>query len=248
MSYDSYGVLTWILVAAYIAAVPLYLGSERRNSGSGRSFRAALLFKLVLSSLCALTAWVSYGMSLASYAIRSDIYFVSLLLRAAALTCCIPADLLLQYIRRNNTLYRAGIGCFLAVQVLLALSLILLDLLSGWILTLIVVAVGAAAALLLTRLGRWQPGREKGLLAVYILMLIFMTARALASALTSWTGSTLLMFLGAALFLASDVFLGLWNYQHPDSRSLQNACRLLYFAGIMLIALSVSPMFDLPLV
>lgn len=247
MNYDSCGILTWVLVAVYAVLLPICLHSLRRRPDGGSGSLSVTALKTALSALCAAAAWVSLSMSLASYAIRSDIYFTSLMFRAAGLSCCVPGDLLLQYIRSDNRLYRAGIACFLAAQVLLIISLVLMDLFSGWVLTVVVLAGMAAGAFFLVRRGRWQFGREKVLLLAYIAALGLMTGRALASMLSSRTAGALVMFLGAALFLISDVFLGIWNYDRPEKRSLQIACWLAYFLGTMLIALSISPMFDVPL-
>lgn len=247
MSYEVCGTVTWVLTAVYVAVMPVYLRLESRNAGHGRSFVAATTVKLVLSALFAVTSLISYRMSIESYAIHPDICFLSLALRVAGLACWVPADLLLQYIRLDGRRYRAGIVCFLAGQILFAVSLVLMDLLSGWFLTAILVAAGLFIMLAIMRAQRWQLGQERSLIMIYAVLLVLVPARALVSMLISPTASSLLMFLGAVLFLVSDVILSIWNYHSPDIRGLQNANWITYFSAAMLIALSVSPMFDVPL-
>lgn len=243
--YDLFGTLTWILLAVFVILLPIYLRAEHRSGDAG-GFRRAAVLKVCLSGLAAAVAVVSYNMSIASYAIRSDIYFVSLMLRVLGLFCCIPGDFFLQYIRRRSRLYMTGIVCFLAAQILLIASVTLMDLLTGWLLTLIVAASVLAAVAVTMKMQRWQLGPERAVLTIYTAALAVMTARSLVSLLSSPTGSSLLMFAGAALFCASDFVLGIWNY-HDGGRRLRGAVHVLYFGAVMLIALSVSPMFDVPL-
>lgn len=241
-SYEVFGVLTWILVAVYAAVLVFYLRAEKLNDGDNGFCRATGL-KLILSCIFTVTAVVSYNMSLQSYAIRPDLFFWAQLLVVIGLACCIPGDFFLQYIQRDNVRYRVGIGCFLGAQVLFLLSLVLMNLLSGWV-TAILVAIGILVfVVVVMAVQKWQLGPEKALITAYTVVLSLVAAKAFSGIFYDRTVASLLMSLGTALFLISDVILGIWNYGR-GREGLKYANWITYFSGTMLIALSVNPLFD----
>lgn len=240
-SYDLLGVFTWVLTAASVALALLFLRQEKEGSAG-----SAVILKLCASGTVAVLAAVSYTMSVASYAIRSDVYFMSLMLRTLGLFLCVPADGLLQYIRTDSRRYLAGILCFLGAQILFAASLLVMDLLSGWAVTLLAAAAALCSLWFVMRLQTWSPGREKSPIMIYTVLLALVAGRALASLLSDPSAAALSMFLGSALFVGSDLMLGMWNYHNGGVR-LRGASHAAYFGATILIALSVSPMLDVPL-
>lgn len=242
MSYVLMMGMTIGIVAVYAVILVLYLNAEKKNDGTS-GFRRATGLKLTLSGLFCLAGVVSYYALVNGNSLRSDLFFNMQLLIVLGLFAAVGGDFFLQYIRRDNQKYRIGIGCFMATQILFLVSMSVINLMNGWLPTVLIAAAILVCALLLMKKQNWQPGREKGMLTGYTILLAFMTAKAIATLVQDMTVGSLLMALGAILFLVSDLLLGVWNY-HTGKRAHANLNWITYFSGMMLIALSVSPLFE----
>ena len=139
-----------------------------------------------------------------------------------------------------------GLVFFTAAQALLAGSVLVMDLLSGWVVTLIFCVAALVAVAVLIRAQRWQAGREKALLTACAALQILVVGRTLAALYGMPDGSALIMFLGCGLLLAGSLLWGIRTY-HGGGRRLVNGCLAAYVSATVLIALSISPITDVPL-
>ncbi len=244
MQYNILMGLTIGIVAAYAVMLIFYLRAETKNTGAA-GFRKATGTKLTLSGLFCVTAVISFYMML-RYGHSSDILYTMQMLVMLGLFAAFAGDFFLQYIRIDTKKYMIGIACFTVTQVLFIVSQTILNMLSGWLLTLVIMAAVLAGILVLMKRQGWKLGKEKKLLTAYTVLLTFMMAKSVATMFHDKTIGAVFMGVGAALFLLSDLFLGIWNYR-SNRRVYANLNWITYFSGMLLIALSSNPAFSVAL-
>ncbi|MBD5559587.1 MAG: hypothetical protein HDQ87_04395 [Clostridia bacterium] len=236
-AYDLLSLVTWVLAGAAGVVAVFWI----RSAGTA-GLRAALL-AAAAAALTALTALAGYRMWLESYAIRSDVFFVSLVFRVLALACCVPGIFLLESVGRGGSRILASGICFLGALTCAVLSLLLMDLLSGWGLAATAAAVLLFCMVFCARSRRLELGRDRAWLTVCAVLAALMVARALVSFQTDMTAGQLLMLAGAALCLVSALWWAVCAFGREALRT-PKTCRVFFFCGTLLAALSVSPIFD----
>lgn len=229
------GVLCVILLV-YAFLLFCYLNAEKLNNGY-LGFRMATGIKLLLGALFCTAAYLSYQM-LCSFSNASAGYRTMSAFTVAALFFALGGDFFLQFIRLDEFKYKIGIIFFTACQVLLIIREIGIYGLSGspFVLT--------AGVLLLVvcmmYVQRWQLGGAKYVLTVYTVCVAFMGCNGFMAFLLYPGINSALFGIGALLFLISDIILGIWNY-HNRRDLYADLNRIMYFAGVMMIALSICP-------
>lgn len=235
--------ITLGIVIAYGVLLVLFLRADAKT-GEAAGFKKAAALKLVLSGLfCAvglISCWI-----LRYYSLAPDTLFVLKLIMALGLFFALAGGFFLQYIRSDIKKYRMGLGFLIVTQVMLIVPMCILNGI-GWK-ELVFTAVIIIALWLLRKKQSWQLGAEKKQLTAYSVLLTFMASKAAVNMSQDMTVGAVLLAVGAALFLISYIFLGVWNY-HSYKRSDINLSHITYFAGIMLIALSSSPEFSTSLI
>ena len=209
------------IIAAFAAILAVYLWAEARNNGKNGFARATGL-KLTLSGLFCVAGIFSYGMLYMVGSVTMPPQFFILL----GLFAGLAGDFFLQYIRLDTITYLFITG--------------IPDVL-GSVLTGVITAAVLVLVLVLMKKQSWKLGREQAALTIYTVLLSFMTARAIVNLLWQPSLSSGLFALGAVLFLVSDFLLGIWNY-NTSKRAHANLNWITYFAGMLLIALSIMPM------
>ncbi len=231
-------VVSAAIIAAFAAILAVYLWAEARNNGKN-GFERATGLKLTLSGLFCVAGIFSYGMLYMVGSVTMPPQFFILL----GLFAGLAGDFFLQYIRLDTKKYIAGILCFSATQVLFITYLFITGIpdVLGSVLTGVITAAVLVLVLVLMKKQSWKLGREQAALTIYTVLLSFMTARAIVNLLWQPSLSSGLFALGAVLFLVSDFLLGIWNY-NTSKRAHANLNWITYFAGMLLIALSIMPM------
>ncbi len=229
--------LTTTLVVIYAFLLVLYCRAEKLNTGDAYGFKRATILKLTLSSIFCAVAVISYYL-LWHFSHRSNIFYWLQLLIVIALAFALAGDYFLQYIKLDIKKYKTGISFFTVTQILLIANLCILNGV-GW--KEFVICAGILAVILvLMKVQNWQLGAEKKRVMAYTILLAFMASKAFVTMLREMTVGYVFMAIGAALFLTSDIVLGVWNYK--TSRPLHKYLNwVFYFSGTMLIALSISP-------
>jgi len=240
-------IITGVIVAAYAVLLVLYLRAEANNNGV-EGFKRATAIKFSLSGLFCATAVIS-GFMLYSISAKALTYiYLQGIMTSAALGFAFFGDYYLQYIKLDIKKFKKGIGFFMATQILLIANMCLLNKVSY--VEVIVTAAVLLLVLLLMKKQNWQLGEEKGRITAYTILLVFMASKAAVTFFDftyGRTAGTLLFAIGAALFLISDILLGIWNYK-SGARKYANLNWITYFSGMLLIALSIGPNFDKSLV
>ncbi|HBU13073.1 MAG TPA: hypothetical protein DEB31_10255 [Clostridiales bacterium] len=230
--------ITLAIVIAYGVLFVFYLNAEKKNT-DGANFKQATALKLTLSGMFCAVGVLSYYL-LYNYAHRGGFYLNLQLLVVIGLFVAMAGDFFLQYIRLDIKKYKTGIRFFTGTQILFLIGMLIVYRI-GWREVVITAAI-LALVLLLMKKQDWQLGEAQKALTAYTILITLMAAKSVTVFLTDFTAGTLLFMVGAALFLLSDILLGVWNY-HTDRRAHMNVSWLAYFAGLMLIALSMSPEF-----
>lgn len=229
------GVLCVILFV-YAFLLFCYLNAERLNNGY-LGFRMATGLKLLLGALFCTAAYLSYYM-LCTYSNASQNYRAMSALSVAALFFALGGDFFLQFIRLDEFKYKIGIAFFLVCQALLIIREIGIYGIN-WASFLITAMVLLFFAWLMAA-QRWQLGGAKYILTVYTVCVAFMGCNGFVSFLLYPSINSGLFGIGALLFLISDIILGIWNY-HNRRDLYADLNRITYFAGVMMIALSICP-------
>jgi len=236
MEFQTGNIITWVILAAYAVVFCFYIRAEKANDGK-TGFKKATILKLTLSGMFCTVAMISHYL-LRNYSVRSDIYFHMQLLVVIALFFALGGDFFLQYIKLDVEKFKIGIKLFMVCQILLIAMMCILYRI--WWPELVITAAVLLIVLLMMKKQNWQLGGEKKVLTVYTVLLAFMASKAVVVMLSEKTVGTVMFAAGAVLFLLSDMFLGIWNY-NTGKRKHANLNWLTYFAGTMLIALSISP-------
>ena len=159
----------------------------------------------------------------------------------AGLVCVVFGDYYLQFIRADAKKFNLGILFFALTQAFLLASLFLQQAI-GWA-EIVAAVVILMLVLALMKKQNWQLGKAQGPLTVYTVLLVLMAVKAVTVVLTSPDGNVgngpFVFAAGAVLFLLSDLLLGIWNF-HSNRRMDANLNWITYFAGTLLIALSLS--------
>jgi len=209
---------TIAIIAPYFALIAYYIVLEKRES-----FWPATILKVILTA---------YAASCCVYAAALlDNYIFSIF--ALGLLCAVPADYFLQYIKTDLTKYRIGISLFSVMHICLIVSFYLM-----WKVTFYEFAVFALliAILLVFQIqGKWKMGKEKAQLMVYIILVVFMSAKAISLYIISPSTYTLMAFLGGLFFYVSDLILGIWAYSASKFAYLA-LNRITYFVGQLCLA------------
>lgn len=241
MDYSAYYVweyLTYAIVAVFAVVLVLYLLAEDKNR-NGENFKKATALKLALSGMfCAVGVISLFRLIYFPLSIYSDVMVAYAVILVASLFAALGGDYFLQYIRLDNKKYRIGIGFFSVTQILLIVYLCLMNLI-GWM-EFVIMAGILLLVLTLMKKQNWKLGPEQKIVTVYTLLIAFMTAKAITGIFHEKTLGALVLAIGAALFMASDILLGVWNY-HTNKRVHANLNWITYFSGMMLIAISISP-------
>lgn len=215
------------ILPAFFVLLPIYLNAERQ-----KNFESATTLKLILSTLCTISAFLGFLYTL----LALEVFFVPQLLVFLALFAAIFGDYYLQFIRLDAKKFNRGIFCFAITQVFLIAMLILQNGIL-WIEFVITVVV-LLLVLLLMKKQKWELGQAEKPLTIYTILLVFMASKAVtALILGNRSAPDILLAAGGVLFLLSDLFLGIWNYR-TDKRAHANLNWITYFVGIMLISLS----------
>lgn len=246
MNYNLISGFTFGIIGAYVVLLVVYLKAETKNDGKN-GFKKATAFKLTLSGIFCFAGIFSFYLLTDTY---NDLTPDSRIFIMLGLFAAFAGDYFLQYIRLDEKKYKTGIVCFLAAHILFIIALVCNNhaFISIWILSLIITAVLLICMLFLMKKQNWRLGGEKTLITIYTVVLTFMTAYAVAVAISGRmvVVSNILMAAGAVLFWISDLLLGIWNY-HTGKRLHANLNWITYFSGNLLIALSIMPVFLLPL-
>lgn len=236
MSWQTGNIITWVILAAYVVVLCFYLNAEKHNDGKN-GFKKATALKLSLSGMFCAVAFISAYL-LRYYSTRSDIYHYAQLFVAIALCLAFCGDYFLQYIRLDVKKYKIGIRFFMACQIVLIAVMCIIY--RVWWPEFVIMVVVLLLVLLLMKKQNWQLGEEQKVVTAYTILLVFMASKAVVVMFEEKTVGTVLFAAGAVLFLVSDMFLGIWNYG-TSKRRHANLNWITYFAGTMLIALSISP-------
>jgi uncharacterized membrane protein YhhN len=217
----NYGLL---FLVPFFVLLPVYLHIRRQER-----LKEATVLKLTLSGLCTLCALLGFML----WGVRVD---PSRILIVAALACAFVGDYFLLFIQTDEKKLKIGIVCFALTQILLIVFLCRGHGVS-WPEFALTAAV-IACVQLLVKAQKWELGRAKVFLSIYLLMVSFMVSKALVALFVSGTVTVLmcLMATGAVLFLLSDLRLGKNNFQ-ADKNTRSALHLVLYFCGILLIAL-----------
>ena len=219
-----------VIVVCYVILLCFYLRMEARHD-----FLRATTLKLTLGALfCIMGVACVLTLMLAGMLEVPDILVL------CGLICAIGGDYFLQFIRLDAKKFNIGIFFFALTQCFLIASLLLRFGL-GWqefVITVVVLLL----VLLLMKKQDWQLGRARLPLTVYTVLLVFMASKAVAGmfSMEALPVRSAVMASGAVLFLVSDLFLGIWNY-HSDKWIHAKLNWITYFAGMILIALSLHP-------
>lgn len=242
MDFNTGNALTIVILIAYAAIFVFYLFAEKENSGK-EGFKRATAVKLALSGLFCLVGVISYYLLL-NFSHHNNFYLAMQLLVVIGLFTALCGDFFLQYIRLDVTKYMTGIGFFMTTQILFLVSM---SILNGFTWQeFVITAVALVLVLLLMKKQDWKLGKEQKIVTVYTVLLTLMASKSVMVFWRDLSGNTLLFMIGALLFLLSDVVLGIWNY-HTGKRAHANLNWVFYFSGMMLIALSISPKFQVAL-
>lgn len=217
-----YPLFVWI---PFLILMPIYLNTEKTGP-----FRSATALKLILSLMCATSAFLSY--------VAAGWNDIPRLLVALGLIFAVFGDYYLQFIRLDENKFIKGILFFAATQVFLILSLFMRYGI-GWLEFVITVVLLLLALVLMTK-QKWELGGAQKPLMLYTLLLAFMASKAVSAAIRGGGTTAVLMALGGAFFFLSDLILGIWNYK-TSKRMHANLNWICYFTGIMLISISNSP-------
>ena len=217
------------VIILFIILLPIYIHAEKHGG-----FKKATTIKLILSGLCSVCALLGFALGGTNFDCLN-------ILVVLALVCALFGDYFLQFIRLDAKKFNIGIICFALTQIFLIIYLIARHGISWQ--EFVMTAVIAVGVLILMVKQKWQLGSAQAPLSVYTVLLAFMTSKAILALFSSngITLSVILMAAGAALFLLSDLLLGIWNY-NTGKRIHANMNWITYFCAILLIALSISPL------
>ncbi len=219
----------YILIIAFICLLPIYIKAEKSFG-----FAAATAFKLLLSLIFTLTGIL--GLLYIKEGTR-DILFYSNILIVVGLAFAFLGDFFLQYIKKNRKMFHIGVVCFSITQIFLLVSMTM-NYGFGWAeLILLIVPLGIAVVLMNKQ--NWELGDSRIFLSAYTFLIALMTSKAFISLFMHYSLSNLIFALGASLFFASDVLLGVWSF-YKNKRLYANLNWITYFCGLMLIAISVA--------
>lgn len=190
-------------------------------------FWPATILKVTLSAFVAAVAWAF---------VMQKGWQAPLALMAAGLTCAVPADYFLQYIKTDGRRYEAGILCFSMMHICLLLSFAE-RFGVHWPEFALFIAIMLLLLLLQTR-QKWDLGAQKLPLSVYTVLVGFMSAKAIAAGVAAPSLQTLLLAAGGLCFVSSDMILGVWSY-HDGKMKYVLLNRIVYFIGQLLFAWSI---------
>lgn len=154
------------------------------------------------------------------------------------LMASLAGDYFLIFIESDEKKYTVGILCFGLTHVLYLIAMVSAG---GFFLTDIIVSIVLYALLLyFTSQKKLDFGPVKYPVYVYSMLIVLMVVKSMAMIYFSPYAmqSRLLMAIGAILFIASDIFLAIYQYMNGNSmhRILNN---ITYFTGQLLIAASL---------
>ena len=208
-----------------LVMLPFYLHARNRNA-----FLKSTILKLLLSGLCTLCALLGFIL----WGIHHD---ASRVLIVIALLCAIFGDYYLQFLQLDTRKLAVGIVWFTLTHVFLIVFLCLKQGIS-WPEFILAAVMVAGVQLIMIR-QKWELGRARALLTLYILIIAFMTSKAVLALFVSpaVTLSAALMATGAVLLALSDILLGKKSFV-SDRKSPPNLHLIIYFCGLFLVALS----------
>jgi hypothetical protein len=241
MDFNTGNIVTIVIVAAYAMVLVFYLKAEAANDGP-EGFRKATRLKLTLGGMFIAVSIISEYL-LYNYTVLGLNYIYMQGAVIAALVSAFFGDYFLQYIKLDVKKFKIGISFFTATQIVLIAMMYLSHLSYIGAAEFVITVVALLLVLLLMKKQNWKLGEESKRLTVYTILLVFMASKAVTVFFKDLSVGTLLFAIGAVLFLLSDMLLGIWNY-NSGARKYANLSWITYFAGMMLIALSVSPEFS----
>ena len=195
-----------------------------KATGVGQPYRGAV--KAVLS-----TTFLAVGV----YFAATNGWKVYDLLVVVALLFAWIGDALLVFKHKPN-LFHAGCIAFAFANVFLTAHSVLVYKWVWW--SILLFAVYITAVLLCQKFGVFSFGKSTLYLNLYSVAVGYNGLLGLAVAITTNSTAALLFGLGSVLFLASDIVLGLFMFKIKKWQ-MDAFNTLLYFSGLMLIALSL---------
>lgn len=219
----------WLCIIGLIIQITFIIVESKKN------YLPAVILKGSASVVFVVLGFLCAGAS--SNAGFAKLVTIGLLLGALG---DILLNLRLLFEKKGQTIFLAGVAAFLAGHILYLAALISLT--SNLVICLLAGLVLAALLLvwIFHTLGKIKKAfKIFGIL--YIGVISLMTAVAAGNLLTAVGDSTgsLLFFLGAVLFLASDVIMILNTFGKQQRQVLRTSNLLLYYAGQLLIAISL---------
>jgi len=209
------------LLICYLIFLGIYCYLEKQDN-----FRYATIFKVLLSLFVAIVSWYGY------FNIEgvSSLY----ILIPIGLSFAVPADYFLQYIKKSENLYRAGIISFGLMHISLLTAFFLLF---GFHILEVIICAGFLIYLaLIQKFQHWNDlGGVKLELSIYTVLVTLMGAKAISIFILNPTNATFFLALGGFFFFVSDFFLGEWGYRKEKYLYLF-LNRSIYFIGQLALA------------
>jgi hypothetical protein len=221
-----------VLAVALIIILPVFIRVDKKNR-----FMPATALKTALSAICAFSAVLGfYGIYFMTYGAFDEA--LPYLLVAAGMLACIPGDILTRYISESPRKFNVGIICLCLMMCGIGASLILRY--GIGYMEFIVMVIIVFLLLFMRQSQKWKFAKSAIPLFALILLLSFVTGKAVVSVIYDLDLYTICMAAGMVFFLIANVLYAIYQYRsHKRAYVVLNW--VLRYAGMFFIAFSSYP-------
>lgn len=236
MSYDTLIFITNILIVVYgaiICALIYYSHIHEYMAAKSITFLKTVLGAIVLAA-----AYI-YWYLLKNFTVRSDIYFSLQALIILAIFIAFIGEYFSYNIGLDeNKFKRSLILKFVSYILLIAVECLIYRV---WITEAVIAVVLVIIVQLSVNKNAYLPSiASRKFYLAYTIAISFLLAKAAAVVIKEKSYNTLLFLIGAALLFFAYIFMRLWGGA-SDKEGFANARLISFYAGLMLIAVSISP-------